>query len=1023
MPHRLISPRSLLGALLALALGAAALLAFTAPASAASQTATGGSLSWGVKQEFRAYVTGPIGGGSIAGVSPAAFDGGTGITSFPTASGAVDQAAPSVDVSFGGGVNFVAHGGALNVTISNPRLATSGATGALYVDFGGSTIAIADLGGVTYSGGTATSLTVAASSVTLTAAGVPVFTSYPAGTALDPLSATIALEALTTATTTTLSAAPASPQTAGASVTFTATVSPAASGTVQFTDGGAALGAPQPVSGGVATLTTSALGAGSHTIGAAFTSSDLAFLDSTATTIGYVIDAAPSAVTPTVTTPTASAPQSVPTDVATANPVAAGTTVTFATTVSDGAAGTVQFLDNGAPLGSPAAVAAGIATLATSALAPGRHAITATFAPANPAEFNPATSPADAGLIYRIVDATNSAACTLGANPTDVIDASASWKISSYIAAWPTRTATGDVTVDEPNKTFLLGDGAGSATANCTVIDFDGSFAVKNTGRGDVQFLFANPTLTIASNGSGSLEADVSVSIGAAQLSGPTRLPIARFSAASVTPDASGAVSFEVTPAYAGTVAPGAFDGDFDSAFPAPFLLAAPASTRGYFHESSQGSLASQLLKPASPLGVSYTLDAIPTATSLSASPAGSSVTGEAVTLTATVAAASPATGTVEFRDGSTVLGSAPVAGGIATLSTTALAAGTHALRAEFVPTGIFAGSSSEIVSYVVADPAAPPAPPVVEPVAPAAPVVSLSVGEVEQGGTITVTGTGFAKGDGISAEVRSDPVSLGTAIAGADGTVAFSWTVPVDFETGQHTVILTGSGISASATFVVVAPAPSCTARAVSGGTLSWGVKAAFVSYVQGPIANGTASFSGWGSGSGTVNADAMLGTVSYRGTAAFNGHGGLLQLTVANPRIQLTGPSSALLLADITSKALDGGAVTQQSGVALASLALGSGANNSTANLIAYSSVPATLTASGAYAFSGFYPAGTALDPVTFAMPLGAQVDCTPAINPASSSNLASTGASSAAPGVLGALLVLVGGALALAGRRRFA
>ncbi len=61
------------------------------------------------------------------------------------------------------------------------------------------------------------------------------------------------------------------PATYGGSVTFTAAVTPsAATGTVIFTDNGAQLGAPQPISGGQATLTISTLTARPHTIEATY---------------------------------------------------------------------------------------------------------------------------------------------------------------------------------------------------------------------------------------------------------------------------------------------------------------------------------------------------------------------------------------------------------------------------------------------------------------------------------------------------------------------------------------------------------------------------------------------------------------------------------------------------------------------------------------------------------------------------------------------------------------------------------
>ena len=72
------------------------------------------------------------------------------------------------------------------------------------------------------------------------------------------------------ASTTTISAAPADQSSAGQTVTFTATVAPAAAtGAVQFRDGGAAIGTAALVNG-VATFSTSALKIGNHSITAAY---------------------------------------------------------------------------------------------------------------------------------------------------------------------------------------------------------------------------------------------------------------------------------------------------------------------------------------------------------------------------------------------------------------------------------------------------------------------------------------------------------------------------------------------------------------------------------------------------------------------------------------------------------------------------------------------------------------------------------------------------------------------------------
>lgn len=171
------------------------------------------------------------------------------------------------------------------------------------------------------------------------------------------------------ATTTTLTSS-LNPSTAGQSVTFTATVtsggSPVTSGSVAFSDGGSPLGAPVSLAGdGTATLTTSALSVGSHTISAAYTGpAEFATSSGSAT---QIVNAAP--------TDTALSSSFNPSDV--------GAPVTFTATVTSGGSpvtsGTVTFTDDSAPLATVSVDATGTATFTTSALVAGTHPITATY--------------------------------------------------------------------------------------------------------------------------------------------------------------------------------------------------------------------------------------------------------------------------------------------------------------------------------------------------------------------------------------------------------------------------------------------------------------------------------------------------------------------------------------------------------------------------------------------------------------------------------------------------------------------
>jgi hypothetical protein len=91
------------------------------------------------------------------------------------------------------------------------------------------------------------------------------------------------------------------------------------------------------------------------------------------------------------------------------------------------------------------------------------------------------------------------------------------------------------------------------------------------------------------------------------------------------------------------------------------------------------------------------------TSVTLSATPSGSAFQGTTVTLTATLTP-STAVGTVEYLNGATSLGSAPVAGGTAHLHTTTLPVGTLTLTAAFTPTTAtaFDPSTSAPLSYKV---------------------------------------------------------------------------------------------------------------------------------------------------------------------------------------------------------------------------------------------------------------------------------------------------------------------------------
>ncbi|GIF64365.1 hypothetical protein Ais01nite_24000 [Asanoa ishikariensis] len=82
------------------------------------------------------------------------------------------------------------------------------------------------------------------------------------------------------------------------------------------------------------------------------------------------------------------------------------------------------------------------------------------------------------------------------------------------------------------------------------------------------------------------------------------------------------------------------------------------------------------------------------TTTALSVGPAGGIERGQEATFTANVTP-NTATGTVEFKRGTTVIGSASVTNGVATFATTALPVGTYQFTAAFTPADATAFKSS----------------------------------------------------------------------------------------------------------------------------------------------------------------------------------------------------------------------------------------------------------------------------------------------------------------------------------------
>ena len=129
------------------------------------------------------------------------------------------------------------------------------------------------------------------------------------------------------------------------------------------------------------------------------------------------------------------------------------------------------------------------------------------------------------------------------------------------------------------------------------------------------------------------------------------------------------------------------------------------------------------------------------------------------------------------------------------------------------------------------------------------------------------------------------------------------------------------------------------------------------------------TPSF-GWADGSGAYDAETGEGLVSFTGSITFTGHGGILNTTVADPRLRLDGDGAAHLILDVSGTTQEGVAIDEQD-VEFLELEV---ETDTSGDELVITSTTAVLTAAGAEAF-GTYPQGEQFDPITVGFDAG---DC---------------------------------------------
>ena len=434
----------------------------------------------------------------------------------------------------------------------------------------------------------------------------------------------------------------------GASVTITQAVTPGEAGTVTFYSGATALGTGI-IRDGFATLTTTGLPAGTDSI-TAQTSGDANYAAATSSAVSNTVGKAAGALA----APTVSPMNTV-----------FGASVTITQAVTPGETGTVTFYSGATVLGT-GIIRDGFAALTTTGLPAGTDSITAQSS--GDANYAAATSPV-------VSDAIGKATGTLA--PPMVSPMDAVFGSSVTITQPVTAGETGTVTFY--SGTAMLGTGIisnGSASLTTTALPV-GTDSITAQTSGDANYVAAtSPAVADDVAKAASALAPLTV----APANGPYGAVV---TLTQIVPSGeTGTVTF-----YNGTTAIGT--AAISKGVATLTTTALPSGSDSITAQTSGDSS----YNPGTGAAVMDTVGAAPVLVTLTSSSTALTPT-QPVTFTATLTSVGAApSGTVQFYDGSTLLGTATVTGGVATLTTTLPAGSTNVITAQYPGSTISAAS------------------------------------------------------------------------------------------------------------------------------------------------------------------------------------------------------------------------------------------------------------------------------------------------------------------------------------------
>jgi hypothetical protein len=458
----------------------------------------------------------------------------------------------------------------------------------------------------------------------------------------------------------------------GQPVTLTATVTPSATGTITFTDGANTLGTATLISGAAA-LSTTSLNSGTHTLTASY-SGDSNFAPSASSTLSQVVNQAS-------TTVALSSSQ---------NPGYLTQPVTFTATVASqfgGApSGSVTLYSGNAALGN-AALTSGQAVFSTTFAATGAFSISAAYG----GDSNNATSTSSV-LSESVTRIPTSATISSNLNPSNYGQAVTFTATITFTPGTPPSNETVNFKELASNGGEIQ-LGTSPLTGNTAIFSIStlsmGTHNIKAQYLGDKVFMNCHSVTVAQVVNKASTSTVVSSSLS------PSLYGQAVTFTATVTTGGSGTPTGKVTFKRGSATLGNATLSGGSATFTTSTLNTGSATVTATYAGDSYNSTSTS---PA----LSQQVNKAPTITALTSSP-NPSTSGQPVTFTATLSSTTGPvpTGTVTFKNGNTTLCSGSLTGGAVSCNVSTLSKGSHTIKANYITTANFLGSSASVTQTV----------------------------------------------------------------------------------------------------------------------------------------------------------------------------------------------------------------------------------------------------------------------------------------------------------------------------------